>query len=169
MKAMNQKLLLGLAASCAMGLSAGAWAADAATADEVVAKVKEAAAAVKASADVTLTEFDKKDGKWAWKDTYVFVLDCTAGVMKAHPSEKVKGMKLADLKDKATDKEFGSALCAAAKNTNGGWVEYMWTKPGAEGHHRKVAYVMSAGNYQVAAGVYDDKLTAKELDAKVAK
>lgn len=169
MKVMNKKLLLGVAASCAMGLTAGAWAADAATADEVVAKVKEAAATVQAGADVALTEFDKKDGKWAWKDTYVFVLDCTGGIMKAHPSEKVKGMKLTDLKDKATGKEFGSALCAAAKNTHGGWVEYMWTKPGAEGNHRKVAYVLSAGNYQVAAGVYDDTLTAKELDAKVAK
>jgi hypothetical protein len=52
---MNKKLLMGLAAFCAMGLSAGAWAADAATADEVVAKVKAAAAAVKAGADVPLS------------------------------------------------------------------------------------------------------------------
>ena len=166
---MKKQLLMGVAGLCAMGLSAGAWAAEAATADEVVVKTKEAAAEVKAKGDVVLTEFDKKDGKWAWKDTYVFVLDCTAGTMKAHPNEKVKGMKLTDLKDKATDKEFGTALCNAAKSANGGWVEYMWTKPGAEGNHRKVAYVLSAGNYQVAAGVYDDKLTAKELEAKSAK
>lgn len=166
---MNKKLLMGMAAFCSMGLSVGAWAADAATADEVVAKTKEAAAEVKAKGDVVLTEFDKKDGKWTWKDTYVFVLDCTNGVMKAHPNEKVRGMKLTDFKDKATDKEFGTALCDAAKKTHGGWVEYMWTKPGAEGNHRKVAYVLSAGNYQVGAGVYDDKLTAKELEAKSAK
>lgn len=166
---MNKKLLAGMAAICAMGLSAGAWAADAATADEVVGKVKEAAAAVTASADVTLSEFDKKDGKWAWKDTYVFALDCAAGTVKAHPSEKVKGIKVTELKDKATEKEFGTALCAAAKKAHGGWVEYMWTKPGAEGHHRKVAYILSAGNYQVAAGVYDDKATAAELEAKSAK
>ncbi|HOB60962.1 MAG TPA: cache domain-containing protein [Candidatus Competibacteraceae bacterium] len=164
------KLLLGVAACCAVGLSAGAWAADAATADEVVSKVKEAATAVKASsADVVLSEFDKKDGKWAWKDTYVFVLDCEHGVVKAHPSEKVKGIKVTELKDKATGQEFGTALCNAAKSTHGGWVEYMWTKPGAEGNHRKVAYILSAGNYQVAAGVYDDKLTAKELEAKSAQ
>jgi len=116
-----------------------------------------------------LSEFDKKDGKWAWKDTYVFVLDCEHGVVKAHPSEKVKGIKVTELKDKATGQEFGTALCNAAKSTHGGWVEYMWTKPGAEGNHRKVAYILSAGNYQVAAGVYDDKLTAKELEAKSAQ
>lgn len=167
---MNKKLLTGMAAICAMGLSAGAWAADAATADEVVGKVKEAAAAVKASADVTLSEFDKKDGKWAWKDSYVWALDCTKGVVKAHPNEKVRGAKMTEiLKDKATDKEFATALCDAAKKTNGGWVEYMWTKPGAEGNHRKVAYVLAAGNYVVSAGVYDDKMTTKELEAKSAK
>ena len=166
---MNKKLLLSVAAFCTMGLSAGAWAADAATADEVVAKVKEAAAAVKAGGDASLAEFDKKDGKWAWKDSYVFVMDCTAGVMKAHPNEKVKGMKLTDLKDKATGKEFGTALCDAAKKAHGGWVEYLWNKPGAEGNFRKVSYVMAAGSYAVSAGVYDDKLTAKDLEAKTAK
>ena len=167
---MKKRLLMGVAAFCTMGLSAGAWAADAATADEVVAKTKEAAAEVKAKADVALTEFDKKDGKWAWKDTYVWVLDCTNGVVKAHPNPQVKGNKMSEvLKDKATGKEFATALCDAAKKANGGWVEYMWTKPGAEGNHRKVAYVLSAGNYAVSAGVYDDKLTAKELEAKSAK
>ena len=164
-----KKVLMSLTACCVMGLSAGAWAADAATADEVVAKVKEASVAVKAGADVTLSEFDKKDGKWAWKDTYVFALDCSAGTVKAHPNEKVKGINVTELKDKATGKEFGTALCDAAKKAHGGWVEYMWTKPGAEGNHRKVAYILTVGNYQVAAGVYDDKLTAAELEAKSAK
>ncbi|CDH47599.1 cache domain-containing protein [Candidatus Contendibacter odensensis] len=164
---MNKKLLMSMAAFCAMGLSSGAWAADAATADEVVAKTKEAAVEVKAKADVALSEFDKKDGKWAWKDTYVFVLDCTNGVMKAHPAEAVRGKKLADiLKDKATGKEFATAMCDASKKANGGWVEYMWTKPGAEGNHRKIAYILAAGNYTVGAGVYDDKMTVQQLEAK---
>ena len=166
---MNKKILLSVAAFCTMGLSAGAWAADAATADEVVTKVKAAAADVKAGGEVVLSEYDKKDGKWAWKDTYVCVLDCATGTAKAHPNPQVKGLKLTDLKDKATGKEIGTALCDAAKKANGGWVEYMWTKPGTEGNHRKVAYVLTAGNYAVSAGVYDDKLTAKELEAKTAK
>ncbi|MFO1372267.1 MAG: cache domain-containing protein [Candidatus Competibacteraceae bacterium] len=166
---MNKKLLLGVVAFCTMGLSTGAWAADAATADEVIAKVKEAAADVKGHGDAALSEFDKKDGKWAWKDTYVFVIDCMAGTVKAHPNDKVKGMKLTELKDKATGKEIGPALCDAAKKANGGWVEYMWTKPGTEGNFRKIAYVLTAGNYAVSAGVYDDKLTTKELDTKVEK
>lgn len=160
-----KRIVLGVAAFCAMGLSTGAWAADAATADEVVAKVKAAAADVKAGGEAVLGEYDKKDGKWAWKDTYVFVMDCATGTMKAHPSAQVKGMKLSDLKDKATGKEFGTAFCDASKKPNGGWVEYMWTKPGAEGNHRKVSYVLPAGNYAVGAGVYDSTPVAT-LEAK---
>ena len=162
---MNKKLSTGLAALCAMGLSAGAWASDAATADEVVAKVKESAAAVTAGGAAALADFNDPKGKWAWKDTYVFVMDCKEGVMTAHPSEKVKGMKLADLKAK-DGKDLGPALCAAAaKGPNGGWVEYMWTKPGAEGNFRKVSYVLPAGAYAVAAGVYDET-PVSALEAK---
>ena len=162
---MNKKLLTGVAAICAMGLSAGAWASDAATADEVVAKVKESAAAVTAGGAAALADFNDPKGKWAWKDTYVFVMDCKEGVMTAHPSEKVKGMKLADLKAK-DGKDLGPALCAAAaKGPNGGWVEYMWTKPGAEGNFRKVSYVLPAGAYAVAAGVYDET-PVSALEAK---
>ena len=162
---MNKKLLAGVAAICAMGLSAGAWAADAATADEVVAKVKASAAAVSAGGDAALADFNDPKGKWAWKDTYVFVMDCKAGVMTAHPNEKVKGMKLADLKAK-DGKDLGPALCAAAaKGPNGGWVEYMWTKPGAEGNFRKVSYVLPAGAYAVGAGVYDET-PVSALEAK---
>ena len=162
---MNKKLLTGLAALCAMGLSAGAWATDAATADEVVAKVKDSAAAVTAGGDAALADFNDPKGKWAWKDTYVFVMDCKAGTMTAHPNEKVKGTKLADLKAK-DGKDLGPALCAAAaKGPNGGWVEYMWTKPGAEGNFRKVSYVLPAGAYAVAAGVYDET-PVSALEAK---
>ena len=162
---MNKKLLTGLAAICAMGLSAGAWAADAATADEVVAKVKESAAAVSAGGEAALADFNDPKGKWAWKDTYVFVMDCTAGVMSAHPS--AKGKKLTEIKDAATGKEIGTALCNAAKAPQGGWVEYMYAKPGVEGNHRKISYMHAAGKYVVGAGVYDDKLTAAELAAKI--
>ena len=161
---MNKKLLTGLAALCAMGISAGAWASDAATADEVVAKVKESAAALAKAGDATaLGDFNDAKGKWAWKDTYVFVMDCEKDEMTAHPA--IKGKKLTELKDKA-GKDLGVNLCAAAaKGPHGAWVEYMWTKPGAEGNFRKVTYVMPAGKYAVGAGVYDETPLA-DLEAK---
>lgn len=162
---MSKNLLAGMAAIGAMTLSMGAWAADAATADEVIEKVQQSAAAVAKDGDAAMADFNDPKGKWAWKDTYVFVMDCKAGVMTAHPNEKVKGMKLADLKDK-NDKVIGPALCAAAeKGPKGGWVEYMWTKPGSDGKFRKVSYVMAAGAHAVGAGVYDETPMA-DLEAK---
>ena len=162
---MKQKILLGLMVAGALSVPVGAWA-EAATADEVVAKVQAAAADVAAGGDAALAAYDDAKGKWAWKDDgYVFVMDCAGGTMAAHPNAKVKGMKLAELKGKAGE-ELGAALCAAAaKGPKGGWVEYMWTKAGADGNHRKVSYVMPAGKYAVGAGVYDDT-PVSALEAK---
>ncbi len=163
---MNKKLLASLAAVAAMSLSASVWA-ETATSDEVIAKVKESAAAVAAGGSAALADMNDPKGKWAWKDTYVFAVDCKAGVMTAHPNDKVRGMKLADLKAK-DGKDLGAALCTAAgKGANGGWVEYMWTKPGAEGNFRKVTYMRPAGSYAVGAGVYDETPVAA-LEAKTA-
>jgi signal transduction histidine kinase len=56
-------------------------------------------------------------------------------------------------------------VAAAAKGPKGGWVEYMWTKPGAEGNFRKVSYVLPAGAHAVGAGVYDET-PVSALEAK---
>jgi hypothetical protein len=47
---------------------------DHATAQEVVAKVREAASALSKTGD--LAQFNQKQGPWVWKDTYIFVFDC---------------------------------------------------------------------------------------------
>src|SRR2546422_6441279 len=56
---------------------------DKATAQEVVAKVKEAASALSKTGD--LAQFNQKQSPWVWKDTYIFVEDCDKNVMAAHP------------------------------------------------------------------------------------
>ncbi|MGZ9107182.1 MAG: cache domain-containing protein, partial [Rhodoplanes sp.] len=59
-------------------------------------------------------------------------------------------------------------LCKAGGDPRGGWVEYLWTKPGAGGVSRKVSYakgadISFASGIQVAAGVYDDKASVPDL------
>ena len=59
-------------------------------------------------------------------------------------------------------------LCKAGGDPRGGWVEYLWTKPGAGGVSRKVSYakgadIAFASGIQVAAGVYDDKASVSDL------
>src|SRR5450755_668263 len=56
---------------------------DHATAQEVVAKVREAASTLSKTGDPA--QFNQKEGPWVWKDTYIFIDDCDKKVVAAHP------------------------------------------------------------------------------------
>jgi signal transduction histidine kinase len=152
-------------------------AQEAATPQDVIAKVKEAAAYLAKNGKDGLKAFDSADSPFVWKDTYVFVYNCAAGLADiAHPVPTTRNQKLDADKD-ATGKVVGPKLCQAAARPGGGWVEYMWWKPVkvagnknltyAKKISRKVSYMLSVKGqpYEVGAGVYNDTLTVKELDA----
>src|SRR5437870_13426426 len=75
------KILVVLAA--APFVAAVAVGQDKATAQEVIAKVREAASTLSKTGD--LAPFNQKQGPWVWKDTYIFVEDCDKKVVAAHP------------------------------------------------------------------------------------
>ncbi len=152
-------------------------AEEAATPQDVIAKVKEAAAYLAKNGKSGLKAFDSADSSFVWKDTYVFVFDCAAGLADVgHPVSTTKEQKIATNKD-ATGRVIGPELCKAAARPGGGWVEYMWWKPiKVEGEKqltyaktmsRKVSYMLSVNGqpYEVGAGVYNDTLTVKDLNA----
>jgi len=146
-------------------------AADNATAQEVAAKVKDAAAALSKSGAAGLDQFNKKDSQWVWKDSYIFVLDCTKMTMAAHPIRAdLIGKDVSTMKDTKGTAFFGD-LCAASKKPAGTWVEYWWAKPGEKEGSRKISYAMGAANtpYVVAAGIYDDKATITDLQKMSAR
>jgi hypothetical protein len=71
---------------------------DKATAQEVVAKLKEAASTLSKTGD--LAQFNQKEGPWVWKDTYIFVHDCDTKVNAAHPMRPEQiGHDLTSIKD----------------------------------------------------------------------
>ena len=152
-------------------------AAEEATPQEVIAKVKEAAAYLEKKGKSGLKTFDRADSPFVWKDTYVFVFNCAAGLADVgHPVSTTKEQKITTNKD-ATGRVIGPQLCKAAARPGGGWVEYMWWKPvKAEGANqlayakkisRKVSYMLSVEGqpYEVGAGVYNDTLTIEDLNA----
>jgi len=152
-------------------------AEEAATPQEVIAKVKEAAAYLAKNGKSGLKTFDSAESPYVWKDTYVFVYDCAAGLADvAHPVPASKEHKIAADKD-ATGRVTGPEMCMAAARPGGGWVEYMWWKPvKGEGTEqlvyakkisRKVTYMLSVEGqpYEVGAGVYNDTLTVEDLNA----
>jgi signal transduction histidine kinase len=149
--------MLGMASlAMTVSVSYSVMAADSATIDEVKAKVTEAAKSLAEKKDKGLAGFDKA---WTWKDTYVFVYDCKADKAVVHP--KLKDKPIMDIKDKAGNLVFGGdkGLCKAGEQAGGGWVVYMWPKPGSEEPAPKATFAMKVEgtDYQVAAGIYADK------------
>lgn len=155
----------------------GAFAGESATPQEVIAKVKEAAAYLSENGESGLKTFDSPDSPFVWKDSYVFVYDCEAGIADvAHPVPATKEKKITEDKD-ATGRVTGPEMCELAAKPNGGWIEYKWWKPVrsedgkeltyAKEPSRKITYMLGVEGqpYQVGAGVYNDTLTVEELDA----
>ena len=160
-------------------LSGAASADDAVTPEEVIAKVRDAAALLSREGQAGLAVFEQEGSPFIWKDTYVFVLDCAADVIAAHAVPASRGVKISSLKD-ADGKFYGASMCEAAKAPAGSWTEYVWPKPvaGADGKvvyskdaYRKVSYLHSVEGqpWQVGAGIYNDPMSLGDLDALVPK
>ena len=148
-----------------LDLSTLSEAQEKAAAQEVIQKVQEAAKSLSQSGEAGLAQFDKRDGPWVSKDTYVFVFDCAKGTIAAHPFRAdLVGQDDTELRGtKGT--EFFPRLREATKIPAGVWVEYWWPKPGEKEGSRKVSYALTVSNtpYIVGAGIYDDKATITEL------
>src|SRR5437667_10636163 len=82
------KILVALAvALLIVALSSVAVGQDKATAQEVIAKVREAASTLSKTGD--LAQFNQKQGPWVWKDTYIFVEDCDKKVLAFRRLDRV--------------------------------------------------------------------------------
>lgn len=87
------------------------------------AKVREAADYLAKKGRGGLEIFNKADSPFVWKDTYVFVFDCAAGIADlAHPVASTRNRWVATDKD-AAGNVVGPKMCMAAERPAGGWVE----------------------------------------------
>jgi len=156
-----------------------ALADDGVTPEEVIAKVREAAAYLAREGEAGLAKIGAEGSPFIWKDTYVFVYDCASDVIVAHAIPASRGISISGLKD-ADGKHYGPELCDAAKVPGGSWGEYVWPKPvkGDDGQlaytkeaFRKVSYMLTVDGHpwQVGAGIYNDPMSLADLDALVPK
>ena len=136
---------------------AGAVLAESATKDECVAKTKEAAEMVNAKGlDASIAEINKKDGKFVWKDSYVFLVDFD-GKMLAHPmSPALIGKNVIDMGDKSEDPAKATKLfkefSETAKTKGEGWVGYMWKNPDDPKPRKKISYIFRVPGKNIYAG-----------------
>lgn len=161
-KASNVLLVTALLAAASM--QAGS-AHEAASAEEVIDKVRQAASLIESYGDAALDMIAARPEEFRWKDTYIFVVDCNADrvmVNLAFP-DRVGG----DIKQHTdyAGHQYGRELCAKAA-VGGGWIEYVWLRPGEDTPMRKISFVISVDDnrYQVGAGIYDDTMSLAELE-----
>lgn len=156
-------LLVALFAAALRGVAIGQ---DKATAQQVIAKVREAAAALSKTGDVT--QFNKRPSPWIWADTYIFVLDCDKKVTVAHPMRPdLIGTPLASVKDVKAKNLYPNPahFCDDARKPSGTWIEYSWVKPGETEPSRKISFALGAAGtaYVVSAGIFDNAATIADL------
>jgi cytochrome c len=151
------------------GMAVSAVAQETATAEEVYDMVLKGVTVLQQLGDAGLEAFNDPQGEFAWKDTYVQVYNCEALQIPGHINPAVRAFtpeRFSTLKD-----EHGNAICLAiceaAKNPQGQWIEYWWPKAGETEPARKVLFVIQVPDmpYQVSAGIYDEAISVEELNA----
>ena len=109
--------------------------------------------------DAALAEIAREDGKFVWKDSYVFVMDLK-GKMLAHPMMPglMKMDSLLTVPDKNTkDPKMLFVEFVVLAGTKGeGWVEYMWPRPGSTEPSTKETYIYRVPGTTMftGAGIY---------------
>ncbi|MFZ0254302.1 MAG: cache domain-containing protein [Gammaproteobacteria bacterium] len=160
--------MVGLVLGLGLTVSAGLAQEGSATPEEVVSKVQAAARFLHEKGAAGFADFNWKNNKWVWKDSYVFVYNCRRNTMIAHPLRPdLVGKPLLQIRDN-NNKPIFKELCKAGEKPHGGWVEYVWPKPGEGGVSRKISYALAADisfeyGTQVAAGIYDEEASVEEL------
>jgi signal transduction histidine kinase len=133
--------------------------ADKATKEEIIAKVKEAATMIiNKGQDAAFKEINNKEGKFVWKDTYVFVIDLEGTMLARAFRQQGIGKNLMDWKDKSNPpKQPIKEMVDLAKKKGEGWVEYMYYKPKEEEISKKISYIyrVPGHNFFVGAGIYE--------------
>lgn len=145
-----------------------------ATPEEVISKVREAVKYLHEKGDSGFAEFNAKNSKWVWKDSYVFLYNCQQNRMISHPFRPdLVDRPILQIKDSKGTLLF-QKLCEAGKLKDGGWVEYYWDKPGDAAPSRKISYALAADvsfkvGVQVGAGIYDETATQEQLTGLIVK
>ena len=156
---MKKAAVLTLVLLFGLFLTSNVVAAEKATKEECIAKTKEAAKLYSEKGEAeAIKEINNKQGKFVWKDTYVFMTDFD-GKMLAHPmSPALVGTNVLGMKDKGDPgKLLFKEFTDVAQGKGEGWVDYMWTNPGDPKARKKVTdvYRVPGKNAYVGAGIYE--------------
>ena len=157
---MRKIFMLTLVLSILLFFSGAAFAdSHKATVAECIEMCKLAAEELLKDKDAALEEISKKDGKFVWKDSYVFVMDLK-GKMLAHPMipglMKMDSLLTVPDKNPKEPKMLFVEFVVLAGTKGEGWVEYMWPMPGSTEPSLKETYIYRVPGTTMftGAGIY---------------
>lgn len=138
-----------------------------ATPMEVYQKVSQAAQFLAREGKDGLAEFQKSNGRFVWKDSFVWVTECEKNYCLPTPGRKDLGLNLSQMKCYQTGRLYILSLCdEVADKPGGAWVEYWLPREGFDQPQRKVSFMMQVPNspYQVVADIFDASTPTEELN-----
>lgn len=156
---MNKIMTVFLATFILVTFSGACFASENATVAECIEMSKAAAEMILQDKDAAIAEISNKEGKFVWKDSYVFVMDLK-GKMLAHPMMpglmKMKSLLSTPDKNPTEPKMLFVEFVVMAGTKGEGWVDYMWPKPGTTEASIKETYVYRVPGTSMftAAGIY---------------
>lgn len=136
------------------------------TPQSVVANVHKAVEILKSQGSAALPELCDPKSEFNNRDAYLFIIDVESSLVVSNPRFPERtGGNIREHLDWA-GKQYGIELCKVAMN-GGGWIEFVWPKPGTNEGVRKISYIcpVAGMRYTVCAGIYDDTTTLDELNA----
>ena len=157
---MRRIITITLAVLLALCLAVTAFA-DKATKEEIIAKVKEAATMITNKGQyAAFKEINNKEGKFVWKDTYVFVIDFEGTILARAFRQQAIGRNWMNWQDRSNPpKQPIKEMVDLAKKKGEGWVDYMYPKPGGDYDtpSKKISYIyrVPGKNFFVGAGIYE--------------
>jgi hypothetical protein len=143
------------------------WVTGNATPQEIYEKVTEAAQFLAQKGEPGLKEFEQTGGRFAWKNTYVFVTQCEEFFCLPNAKSREIGMQYSKAKCHLTGKLFILYLCGEIQGKPAGaWTEFWWPRQGFDQPQRKVAFMKPVPNmnYQVVADTFDDSTSLEALN-----
>ncbi len=115
--------------------------------------VEQAVAYIKAHGEEkALKEFSNPNGKFQWRDLYVFAYDPN-GVIMGHPNPKLIGQNLYDVPDRQ-GKYFTKEIVDLANSRGSGWVDYTYMDLVTKQEEFKITNFQKVGNLIVCCGAY---------------
>lgn len=138
-----------------------------ATASELVALVKDAAALIEKEGEAAFPEFRRKPGKYFMGETYLFAYDLDGNRVFHAVEPQTEGKNFIDLKDAGGKPIIKMFIDTTSGNDGEGWTHYLWPKPDTVFPSWKSSFLKrvkapSGKIYIVGCGIYDMKME-KEL------